>query len=58
VILITHVESVRDMLDHVISVRYDEESGSSVVSAGDDRIGLTGDGLAGAESLTGIRVAG
>jgi exonuclease SbcC len=58
VILITHVESVRDMLDHVISVRYDEESGSSVVSAGDDRIGLTGDGLAGTESLTGIRVAG
>jgi exonuclease SbcC len=31
VILITHVESVRDMLDHVISVRYDEEAGSSVV---------------------------
>jgi exonuclease SbcC len=31
VILITHIESVRDMLDHVITVRYDEESGTSVV---------------------------
>jgi exonuclease SbcC len=30
VILITHVESVRDMLDHVIAVRFDEESASSV----------------------------
>jgi exonuclease SbcC len=35
VILITHVESVRDMLDHVITVRYDEEAGSSVVAQRD-----------------------
>ena len=31
VILITHIESVRDGLDRVISVRYDEESGVSRV---------------------------
>jgi exonuclease SbcC len=31
VILITHVEQVREGLDRVISVRYDEESGCSVV---------------------------
>jgi exonuclease SbcC len=32
VILITHIEQVREGLDRVISVRYDEESGSSVVA--------------------------
>jgi exonuclease SbcC len=32
VILITHIEQVREGLDRVISVRYDEESGSSVVT--------------------------
>src|SRR5690606_33673558 len=32
VILITHIESVREGLDHVIEVRYDEETGSSKVS--------------------------
>jgi exonuclease SbcC len=31
VILITHIEQVREGLDRVISVRYDEERGSSVV---------------------------
>jgi exonuclease SbcC len=31
VILITHIESVREGVDRVISVRYDEESGASVV---------------------------
>jgi exonuclease SbcC len=31
VILITHIESVRDMLDQVVTVRYDEETGTSVV---------------------------
>ncbi len=31
VILITHIDSVRDGLDRVISVAYDEQSGSSVV---------------------------
>jgi exonuclease SbcC len=58
VILITHVESVRDMLDHVMSVRYDEESGSSVVSAEEGTLGIAGDGMRAAESLTEIRVAG
>jgi exonuclease SbcC len=32
VILITHIEAVREGLDRVINVRYDEESGASVVS--------------------------
>jgi len=32
VILITHIEQVREGLDRVINVRYDEESGSSVVT--------------------------
>jgi DNA repair protein SbcC/Rad50 len=31
VILITHIESVREGLDHVITVRYDEENGRSIV---------------------------
>jgi DNA repair protein SbcC/Rad50 len=31
VILITHIDTVRDMLDHVITVRYDPEQGSSTV---------------------------
>jgi DNA repair protein SbcC/Rad50 len=31
VILITHIEQVREGVDRVISVRYDEETGSSVV---------------------------
>jgi exonuclease SbcC len=33
VILITHIESVREGLDHVITVEYDEESGTSRVEA-------------------------
>jgi DNA repair protein SbcC/Rad50 len=33
VILITHIESVREGLDHVITVEYDEESGTSRVDA-------------------------
>ena len=32
VILITHIESVREGLDQVISVRYDDETGASVVT--------------------------
>jgi exonuclease SbcC len=35
VILITHIESVREGLDRVISVRYDEETGCSVVTQSD-----------------------
>ncbi|HJR64022.1 MAG TPA: SMC family ATPase [Gemmatimonadaceae bacterium] len=38
VILITHIESVRDQLDHVISVRYDEQMGASVVERQDDGV--------------------
>jgi DNA repair protein SbcC/Rad50 len=33
VIVITHIDSVRDGLDRVISVRYDESRGTSVVDA-------------------------
>jgi DNA repair protein SbcC/Rad50 len=35
VILITHIDTVREGVDRVISVRYDEESGMSVVEQGD-----------------------
>ena len=31
IILITHIESVREGVDHVVEVKYDEETGSSVV---------------------------
>jgi exonuclease SbcC len=31
VIVITHMESVREGLDRVITVRYDQESGASIV---------------------------
>jgi len=59
VILITHVQSVRDMLDHVMSVRYDEESGSSVVSAEDGGVDMAAALRGGGpEPLTEIRVAG
>lgn len=44
VILITHVESVRDMLDQVVTVRYDASSGASVVRR-DDRPAMDGDDL-------------
>lgn len=58
VILITHIESVRDGLDHVITVRYDEERGASVVEerteqaelvalAGSDTEGVTEEAAAG-----------
>ena len=35
VILITHIEQVREGLDRVINVRYDEETGASVVTQSD-----------------------
>ncbi|MEO6525788.1 MAG: SMC family ATPase [Gemmatimonadaceae bacterium] len=35
VILITHIEQVREGLDRVINVRYDEENGTSVVTQSD-----------------------
>jgi exonuclease SbcC len=35
VILITHIESVREGLDQIINVRYDEETGASVVTQTD-----------------------
>jgi exonuclease SbcC len=34
VILITHIESVRDGLDQVLEVRYDENTGAAVVQRG------------------------
>jgi exonuclease SbcC len=33
VVLITHIETIRDGCDHVLSVRYDPGSGASVVHA-------------------------
>lgn len=33
VILITHIDSVREGLDRVVSVRYDEETGASSVES-------------------------
>ena len=41
VIVITHIDAVRDGLDRVIEVRYDESRGCSVVTGG------TGEGAAG-----------
>lgn len=39
VILITHIESVREGVDRVITVRYDEETGTSVVDGGEEGAG-------------------
>jgi DNA repair protein SbcC/Rad50 len=41
VILITHIESVREGVDHVVAVRYDEERGSSVVTQDEGGGGTT-----------------
>ncbi len=38
IVLITHIESVRDGLDHVIGVSYDEERGASVVEQRTEQI--------------------
>ena len=38
VILITHIENVREGVDRVIVVRYDEETGASVVDGSDEGI--------------------
>lgn len=38
VILITHIESVREGVDRVIMVRYDEETGASIVEGGEDGV--------------------
>jgi exonuclease SbcC len=35
IIVITHIESVREGVDHTIAVKYDEENGSSVVTQDD-----------------------
>jgi exonuclease SbcC len=48
VILITHIESVREGLDRVITVRYDEETGSSRVEAESATVGAELDVQAGA----------
>jgi exonuclease SbcC len=41
VIVITHIDSVRDGLDRVLSVEYDEESGASRVRVPSDDVDLT-----------------
>ena len=38
VILITHIESVREGVDRVITVRYDEETGASIVEGGEEGV--------------------
>ena len=38
VILITHIESVREGLDQIINVRYDDETGASVVTQSDQAV--------------------
>jgi len=52
VVLITHVEDVRDGLDQVFEVRFDEESGAAVVrrgaTAADAALAAVGEGHAGA----------
>jgi len=48
VILITHIESVREGLDRVVSVRYDEETGTSRVDAEERSGNLSLDFRAGA----------
>ena len=45
VILITHIEQVREGLDRVITVRYDEESGASVRRRRREPGGVDGDEL-------------
>jgi exonuclease SbcC len=52
VILITHIESVRDGVDRVVTVRYDQETGSSVVEVTDDLVGDDNNGLLAAASET------
>jgi exonuclease SbcC len=48
VILITHIESVRDGCDHVLMVRFDPATGAAVVSPADDHA-VADDVLVGAE---------
>jgi exonuclease SbcC len=48
VILITHIESVREGLDRVITVRYDEETGSSRLETESPGVGTALDVQAGA----------
>jgi len=40
IVLITHIESVRDGVDHVITVRYDESTGASQVEQSDTTLTL------------------
>src|SRR5207248_4306170 len=51
VILITHIESVREGLDRVITVRYDEQSGASVVEQSDGGASPEGAGSSAEETL-------
>src|SRR3982750_2851506 len=44
VILITHIEPVREGLDRVITVRYDADNGASIVTQGEaDELPITDD---------------
>ncbi len=45
VILITHIESVRDGMDRVISIEYDEENGSARVRQPDEELPALGEGV-------------
>ncbi len=51
VILITHIEDVREGLDRVIHVRFDEERAASVVEVGDDGDDDQGASLLGSDVL-------
>ncbi len=44
IVLITHIESVRDGVDHVITVRFDESTGASQVEQSDTTLTLPFDG--------------
>ena len=61
VILITHIESVREAVDRVIEVRYDAESGTSIVrqrerDEPDDEAGVAA-GAGGYQALDGLEIA-
>jgi exonuclease SbcC len=55
VILITHIEPVREGLDRVISVSYDADQGSSVVTQSDNEDAGTADGVRPPASEPGAR---
>ena len=56
VILISHIDTVREGLDRVITVRYDEDRGCSVVEQADQTVSLAG--VEGAGAVLGAEDAG